>query len=106
MSECDAEVKPDENGERENLLKWLPCLTKEDLRAIAYAMLNHHPSETLTTNYATHYQLACAIEALALLKRKHVIAALSEANRSSYTRFTPFHESTYVALCKLKEDKK
>jgi hypothetical protein len=84
-----------------NLLQLLPCLTKEDRRAIAYALRAHDPSGRWATDYVSHYQLACA-DVIGLLNRNRVIAALSKANRSRDTLFTPMRESTYVALSKLR----
>jgi hypothetical protein len=54
----------------ENLLKWLPDLTKEDLEKIRFAV----------RNCGSRYSLATTTE-LALLDRERVIAALLEANR-------------------------
>jgi len=64
----------------ENLLKWLPKLTDEDCENIALAMRRYGPPDhPLKTNYPHYLKAAKAIDAIAFLNRKEVMAALRDA---------------------------
>jgi len=77
-----------------NLLPLLPKLTEEDFENIALAVrLYGPPNHPLKTNYPHYLKAAAALDRIALVNRKKVIAALREV--------APTYPEVRDTICKL-----